>query len=56
MLRTMMTSNIHRATVTRTHQPRVTFVDADNRISGLGSDPAEAPHGSRLLRGSLASR
>src|SRR3954469_24206785 len=38
-------------------QPRVVFVDADNKISSLGLDPAEAPAGSGLVRGDqLASR
>ncbi len=32
-------------------QPRVVFVDADNRIVGTGSDRAEAIPGSGLLRG-----
>jgi aspartate 1-decarboxylase len=32
-------------------QPRVVFVDADNRIVGSGSDPAEALPGADLLRG-----
>ena len=33
----------------RAYSPRVVFVDADNRITGTGHDPAEAPPG--LLRG-----
>ena len=33
----------------RRHVPRVVFVDADNRITGTGHDPAEAMPG--LLRG-----
>ena len=33
----------------RTRRPRVVFVDADNRIVGTGSDPAEALPG--MLRG-----
>jgi aspartate 1-decarboxylase len=37
----------------RTLKPRVCFVDADNRIVGTGSDPAEALPGSDLLRGDL---
>ena len=32
-------------------QPRVVFVDADNRIVGTGSDPAAEVPGSRLVRG-----
>ena len=35
----------------RTFQPQVVFVDADNRIVGTGSDPADAPFGSGLVRG-----
>lgn len=35
----------------RAFQPRIVFVDAGNRIDVLGSDPAEAPHGSGLVRG-----
>ena len=35
------------------HQPHVVFVDADNRIIGTGSDPAEALPGSGLTRGDL---
>jgi len=31
--------------------PRVVFVDADNAITGLGHDAAEAPAGSGLVRG-----
>lgn len=34
--------------------PRVVFVDADNRITGFGTDAAEAPEGSGLLRGDQA--
>ena len=37
----------------RTYEPSVVFVDADNRIVGSGSDPAEALPGSGLLRGDL---
>ncbi|HMD12064.1 MAG TPA: aspartate 1-decarboxylase [Marmoricola sp.] len=32
-------------------QPKVVFVDADNRIVGTGSDPAGVVHGSGLVRG-----
>ena len=32
-------------------QPRVVFVDSENRIIGTGSDPAEALPGSGLARG-----
>ena len=37
----------------RAFEPSVVFVDADNRIVGTGSDPAEALPGSGLLRGDL---
>jgi aspartate 1-decarboxylase len=37
----------------RAYQPRVVFVDADNRVMGLGHDPAEALPGTGLLRGDL---
>jgi len=37
----------------RTLEPRVVFVDADNRIVRTGSDPAEALPGSGLARGDL---
>jgi aspartate 1-decarboxylase len=37
----------------RTFEPRVVFVDADNRIVGTGSDPAEALPASGLVRGDL---
>ena len=38
-------------------RPSVVFVDQDNRITGTGSDPAEAPEGSGLVRGDqLATR
>jgi aspartate 1-decarboxylase len=35
--------------------PSVVFVDADNRIAGTGSDPAEALPGMELVRGDLHS-
>jgi aspartate 1-decarboxylase len=35
----------------RDFQPSVVFVDAENRIIGTGSDPAEALPGTGLLRG-----
>ena len=35
----------------REHKPRVVFVDAGNRITGTGDDPAEALPGSGLVRG-----
>ena len=34
------------------HQPRVVFVDADNRVVERGADPAHAPAGSGLTPGS----
>ncbi len=34
-------------------RPHVVFVDADNRIIGTGSDPAEALPGTGLVRGDL---
>jgi aspartate 1-decarboxylase len=37
----------------RALEPRVVFVDADNRVVGTGSDPADAPLGSGLRRGDL---
>jgi len=36
-------------------QPSVVFVDADNRILGTGSDPADALPGLDLVRGDLHS-
>jgi aspartate 1-decarboxylase len=35
----------------RTYVPRIVFVDSENRITGTGSDPADALAGSGLLRG-----
>ncbi|AXI78899.1 aspartate 1-decarboxylase [Peterkaempfera bronchialis] len=35
----------------RTHRPRVVFVDAQNRITGTGGDPAEAVPGTGTVRG-----
>jgi aspartate 1-decarboxylase len=41
----------------RAHRPHVVFVDADNRITGTGDDPAEALPGTGLVRGdTLAAR
>ena len=37
----------------RTLRPRVVFVDADNRITGTGGDPAEALPELGLLRGDV---
>ncbi|HNA99310.1 MAG TPA: aspartate 1-decarboxylase [Marmoricola sp.] len=39
----------------RKYEPSVVFVDADNRITQLGTDPAQAPEGSELIRGDLHS-
>ncbi|MFL6160208.1 MAG: aspartate 1-decarboxylase [Marmoricola sp.] len=39
----------------RTFEPHVVFVDADNKIAALGSDPAEVLPGSGLLRGDLVA-
>lgn len=35
-----------------TYQPKVVFVDGDNKVVELGGDPAHAPEGSGLLSGS----
>jgi aspartate 1-decarboxylase len=35
----------------RTHQPRVVFVDGDNRVTHLGGDAAYAPPGGELRSG-----
>ena len=40
----------------RTYQPRVVFVDSDNRITHLGGDAAHAPAGSGLVSGYTDSR
>jgi len=37
-------------------KPHVVFVDADNRVVGTGSDPAEALPGTGLVRGDLVAR
>jgi aspartate 1-decarboxylase len=37
----------------RALEPHVVFVDADNKIIGTGSDPAEALPGTGLVRGDL---
>ncbi|MGK4581499.1 aspartate 1-decarboxylase [Kitasatospora sp. HPMI-4] len=39
----------------KAYQPKVVFVDGENRVTGLGSDAAEAPEGSGLLRGDLGA-
>ncbi|MET0188779.1 MAG: aspartate 1-decarboxylase, partial [Pseudonocardia sediminis] len=36
-----------------TYRPRVVFVDADNKIADLGTDPGHAPDGSGLLSGAV---
>lgn len=36
-------------------EPRVVFVDRDNQVTALGSDPAEVPAGSELRRGDLVA-
>nr|WP_119612658.1 aspartate 1-decarboxylase [Streptomyces acidiscabies] len=35
-------------------EPGVVFVDGENRVAGLGSDPAGVPAGSELRRGDVA--
>jgi aspartate 1-decarboxylase len=40
----------------RVYEPRVVFVDADNKVVDLGVDPARAPEGSGLLDGSTTDR
>jgi aspartate 1-decarboxylase len=37
----------------RRHQPHVVFVDAENKIVNLGSDPAETAQAPGLVRGDL---
>ena len=37
----------------REHQPHVVFVDAENKIVNVGSDPAETSEGPGLVRGDL---
>jgi aspartate 1-decarboxylase len=39
----------------RTFEPSVVFVDADNKVMTLGSDPADAPEGSGLTRGDVVA-
>jgi len=34
----------------RAFEPRVVFVDADNKVADVGPDPARVPEGSGLLR------
>jgi aspartate 1-decarboxylase len=38
----------------RRYRPRVVHVDGQNRVVGLGDDPAEAPPDAGLVRGDLA--
>ena len=40
----------------RAFEPHVVFVDADNKLVGTGSDPAEALPGTGLIRGDLVAR
>jgi aspartate 1-decarboxylase len=37
----------------RAYRPRIVFVDADNRVVELGTDPAHAPEGSGLSSGAV---
>ncbi|WP_309110376.1 aspartate 1-decarboxylase [Saccharothrix sp.] len=39
----------------RAYQPKVVFVDADNKVVDLGADPAHAPEGSGLVSGAVAA-
>lgn len=39
----------------RTFEPNVVFVDENNKVVQLGTDPADAPEGSGLIRGDLVS-
>lgn len=39
----------------RVFEPNVVFVDENNKVVTLGSDPADAPEGSGLIRGDLVS-
>ena len=40
----------------RTFRPHVVFVDAANKVTGTGNDPAEASPGSGLVRGDTLAR
>ncbi|HEV7908282.1 MAG TPA: aspartate 1-decarboxylase [Pseudonocardiaceae bacterium] len=40
-------------TESRTYQPKVVFVDAENKVVDLGTDPAHAPEGSGLSSGAV---
>jgi aspartate 1-decarboxylase len=37
------------------YEPKVVFVDADNKVVELGADPAHAPEGSGLVNGSTTA-
>jgi aspartate 1-decarboxylase len=37
------------------YQPRIVFVDGDNRVVELGADPAHAPEGSGLYSGAVTT-
>jgi len=39
----------------RSYQPRIVFVDGQNRIAELGGDPGHAPDGSGLRSGALVA-
>jgi aspartate 1-decarboxylase len=39
----------------RAHQPKVVFVDADNKVVELGADLAHAPEGSGLSSGAITA-
>jgi aspartate 1-decarboxylase len=39
----------------RVHEPHVVFVDADNKIRSVGSDPADVADNPALLRGDLTA-
>ncbi|WP_447005290.1 aspartate 1-decarboxylase [Saccharothrix isguenensis] len=40
----------------REYEPKVVFVDADNKVVELGADPAHAPAGSGLVNGSTTAQ
>ncbi|GDY30782.1 aspartate 1-decarboxylase [Gandjariella thermophila] len=39
----------------RDYQPKIVFVDAENRVAHQGTDPAHAPEGSGLMTGAVAA-
>ncbi|NUT45723.1 MAG: aspartate 1-decarboxylase [Saccharothrix sp.] len=43
-------------TESRVYEPKVVFVDADNKVVELGADPAHAPEGSGLVNGSTTAQ